>query len=136
MVCLENIKRVQIFEDKFLIIYKVQTFFYLFTDLFIYLFIRLLVCLFASLFIYLFIYSFSYSFFHSFIYAPNYSLIEWWQMYQLLQTFLCMFFFCYSWWFFISHSSLNKVTFSVVFRKDSYPSHDFLRRQLVRISFR
>ena len=73
MVCFENIKRVQIFEDKFLIIYKVQTFIYLFTYLFIYLF----VCLFVYLLLYLFTYLFIHFPIHSFTHLFTHLIIHW-----------------------------------------------------------
>ena len=95
--------------------------------------IYLFIYLFIHLFIYLFICSFFYSFFHSFLYAPNYSLIEWWQMYQLLQTFLCMFFFVIADDFLFHIRVSTQLPFSVVFQKDNYPSDDFLCCQLVRI---
>ena len=85
------------------------------------------------LFIYLFICSFFYLFFHSFLYALNYSLIEWWQIYQLLQSFLSMFFFVIADDFLFHIRVSIQLPFSVVFQKGNYPSDDFLCCRLVRI---
>ena len=79
----------------------------------------LFIYIFFDLFIYLFICSFFCSFSHSFLYAPNYSFIEWWQMYQLLQTFLCMFFFVITDDFLFHIRVSTQLPFSVVFQKDN-----------------
>ena len=139
MVCLENKKRIQIFEDKFLIIYKVQTFIYLFIYLLTYLFIYLFVCLFICLFIYWFVYLFIHFPIPSFTHSITHLINHWLNDGKCINYYKL---FCVCSFFVIADDFLfhirvsTKLPFSVVFRKDNYPSHDFLRRQLVRISFR